>query len=178
MPTVIGHSAVPLLMTMIGGGRVVSLRLFGASVAASIFPDADAIGFFLGIPYAHAMGHRGFSHSIAFALIVGLLGIILASRLRVRRTAAFVVLFLATFSHGLLDAMTSGGLGIAFFSPFSTERYFLPCQFIQVSPLSIERFVSERGWEVLKSEFVYIWIPLLAVGSGGLVSRIIYRRTT
>jgi hypothetical protein len=35
-------------------------------------------------------------------------------------------LFLATAGHGLLDAMTNGGLGLAFFSPFDNHRYFLP----------------------------------------------------
>ena len=30
----------------------------------------------------------------------------------------FVVLFLSTISHGILDAMTSGGNGVGFFIPF------------------------------------------------------------
>jgi hypothetical protein len=42
-------------------------------------------------------------------------------RLRIR-----FFLFLATASHGILDAFTDGGRGIAFFAPFGTERYFFP----------------------------------------------------
>ena len=42
-----------------------------ALVAAA--PDLDVVGFWLGIPYAHPLGHRGLSHSIAFALLVGAL---------------------------------------------------------------------------------------------------------
>ena len=35
-------------------------------------------------------------------------------------------LFLSTASHGVLDALTDGGLGVAFFSPFDQTRYFFP----------------------------------------------------
>ena len=83
-----------------------------------MLPDADAIGFYFGIPYAHLMGHRGFSHSIFFAFMLGLLGIFWAPHLRVRRISAFLVLFLSALSHGLLDAMTSGGPGHRIFQPF------------------------------------------------------------
>ena len=175
MPTIISHPVIPLTAALIGGPRLVSARLLLAAAVASILPDADAIGFYLGIPYGHTMGHRGFSHSIVFALVIGLLGALLASRLHARRSSAFLVLFMSVLSHGLLDAMTSGGLGIAFFSPFSNERYFLPWRIIQVSPLSLERFISLRGWDVLKSEFAWIWIPSLAIGCFGLLCRLLYR---
>jgi inner membrane protein len=122
------------------------------------------------------MGHRGFSHSITFALIIGLSGALPASRLGVRRTTAFVILFLSVLSHGLLDAMTSGGLGVAFFSPFSNERFFLPWRVISVSPLSVERFITRRGLEVLKSEFIWIWLPSFAAGCLGWLCRLLFHR--
>ena len=68
-------------------------------------------------------------------------------------------LFLATASHGILDATTDGGLGIAFFSPFSNARYFLPWRPIAVSPIGVAAFFSERGLNVLRSEFKCIWLP-------------------
>ena len=68
-------------------------------------------------------------------------------------------LFLATASHGLLDAMTDGGLGVAFFSPFNNHRYFLPWRPIRVSPIGVSRFFSDRGLEVLSSELLWIWLP-------------------
>ena len=64
-------------------------------------------------------------------------------------------------SHGILDALTNGGLGIAFFAPFSNERYFLPIQPIQVSTLQVQHFFSEHGITVMKSELLYVWLPLL-----------------
>ena len=71
----------------------------------------------------------------------------------------FVFVFLATASHGVLDAMTNGGLGIAFFSPFNNDRYFLPWRPIRVSPISVTRFFSGGGYAVLQSELLWIWTP-------------------
>jgi inner membrane protein len=68
-------------------------------------------------------------------------------------------LFLATASHGFLDAMTDGGLGVAFFSPFDNHRYFFPWRPIRVSPIGIGRFFSPRGLDVLQSELLWIWLP-------------------
>ena len=68
-------------------------------------------------------------------------------------------LFLATASHGLLDAMTDGGLGVAFLSPLENSRYFLSWRPIHVSLIGISRFFSARGLYVLQSEIVYIWLP-------------------
>ena len=70
-----------------------------------------------------------------------------------------VFFFIATVSHGVLDAITNGGLGVAFFSPFDNNRYFFPWRPVQVSPVNVHSFFSEWGIRVLKSEFVYIWIP-------------------
>jgi len=67
--------------------------------------------------------------------------------------------FLATASHGLLDALTDGGLGVAFFAPFDNHRYFLPWRPIHVSPIGAGRFFTHRGLEVLQSELLWIWLP-------------------
>lgn len=71
----------------------------------------------------------------------------------------FGFVFLSIASHGLLDAMTTGGLGVAFLSPFSNERFFLPWRVILVSPIGVEPFLSSRGLEVLRSELLWIWAP-------------------
>jgi hypothetical protein len=42
--------------------------------------------------------------------------------------------------------MTDGGLGAAFFAPFDNKRYFLPWRPIQVSPISVHRFFTPRGF--------------------------------
>jgi inner membrane protein len=66
--------------------------------------------------------------------------------------------------------MTTGGLGVAFFSPFSNERYFLPWRPIRVSPLSAG-FFSARGLAVLASELKWVWLPLTGVWVAGRLRR-------
>lgn len=171
MPTIISHVAIPLLSRTVCSCKLVSGRLVLAAMIASILPDADAVGFRLGIPYGSMFGHRGFSHSIAFALLLGLLGMLCAKWLHSKRMTAFFILFFAALSHGLLDALTSGGYGVAFFSPFSNERYFFPWHPIQVSPLSPVRLLSLRGWKVLQSEFLWIWAPVIVVSLLGIMRK-------
>ena len=151
------------------GGRKVSGRLLTAGIIASILPDADAVGFLAGIPYSHPMGHRGFSHSIAVAFLLALCGLLLANWLRSGRITAFIIVFVSAMSHGLLDALTSGGLGVAFLSPFSNERFFFSWRSISVSPLSLERLMNSRGLMVLQSEFTWVWLPSISVGLLGFI---------
>jgi inner membrane protein len=73
----------------------------------------------------------------------------------------FCVFFACGLSHDILDAMTNGGLGVAFFSPLSEQRFFLPWRPIEVSPLSLKRFLTQRGIEVIKSEFIWVIVPSL-----------------
>jgi inner membrane protein len=82
--------------------------------------------------------------------------------------------FLAAASHGLLDAMTDGGLGVAFFSPFDNRRYFLPWRPILVSPIGFERFFTIRGLVVFESELLWIWLPVALLMAGVWILR---RRT-
>ncbi len=156
------------MATALGGGGRVSGRLLVAGMVASVLPDADAIGFHLGIPYGHMMGHRGFTHSITFAFCVALIALLAARWLRSGRIRAFIVVFVAAMSHALLDMLTNGGLGIALLSPFSNERFFFPWRPIAVSPLSLERFMGSRGWFVMRSEFTWVWLPCMGIGILGL----------
>ena len=151
-------------------------RFWVAGVFCSVVPDLDVLGFGLGIQYGDPLGHRGLTHSLAFA--AALAGIVTFTFFRKRipglgSKALFAYLFLATASHGLLDAMTDGGLGVAFFAPFSNTRYFLPWTPIRVSPIGVSRFFTDRAVEVLKSEVVWIWIPaaMLALVGWGMRQR-------
>ena len=71
MATILTHPAVPLAIGVVAGSRRIPRRLLEFGVLASILPDADVLAFQFGIPYASMFGHRGFSHSIFFALLVG-----------------------------------------------------------------------------------------------------------
>jgi inner membrane protein len=62
----------------------------------------------------------------------------------------------------VLDAMTNGGIGIAFWAPFDGTRYYLPWRPIVVSPLGVSRFLSPWGVAVMVSEVLWVWLPALA----------------
>jgi inner membrane protein len=143
-----------------------------AGVACSMLPDVDTAAFRFGIAYSDMLGHRGLTHSLAFAAVlsIAVVLVVFRSRSHSERVRIGLFLFIATASHGVLDAFTNGGLGIAFFAPFSDERFFFPVRPIQVSPIGAA-FFSARGWNVLKSELVWVWLPTLAIALAATAAR-------
>jgi inner membrane protein len=131
-----------------------------AGAILSVLPDLDVIGFRFGIRYGDLLGHRGLSHSLPTAvLFAGVISLALLKQHVISVSRLFVFLFVAMASHGVLDAMTNGGLGVAFFSPFSNARYFFPFNPIEVSPIGVDRFFSQRGIAVISSEVKWLWLP-------------------
>jgi inner membrane protein len=70
-------------------------------------------------------------------------------------------------SHGLLDTLTSGGLGAALWWPFDNARIFAPVTPVRVSPIGMG-FFSARGVETLISEAKWIWLPSIAIALAGM----------
>ncbi len=125
MATIISHPAVPLAVGIALGRGVIPARLLALGLLCSILPDLDVLAFKLGIPYEAMLGHRGFSHSILFAILAAVAFRIVSKVGRERPWTTVLFLTFATISHGLLDALTNGGLGVGFFAPFSGRRYFI-----------------------------------------------------
>jgi inner membrane protein len=123
----IGHVAVGLVAARIyDRDRVLRWPSAVTWSALALLPDVDVVGFALGVEYADPWGHRGATHSAAFAAALGL-AIGLCARWFARpvtRTACFAILVLV--SHPFLDTMTDGGLGCALWYPFDLTRYFAP----------------------------------------------------
>lgn len=168
MASLLTHPVVPLAIAMIAGRERVGTRLLVAGVIASMLPDADVIAFRFGIDYADAFGHRGATHSAAFALLIGGLAAIVAPRLHARRAVAFAFLAVACASHGLLDMLTNGGLGVALWWPLTDARYFFPSRVLEVSPIGLRRFLSPAGWSVIRSELQWVWFPAAVLAGAGL----------
>jgi inner membrane protein len=125
----------------------------------SMLPDADVIGLPLGIDYAAPWGHRGATHSLTFAVAVGM-AIGIASWWRGRHPVSTGLLASAVLaSHGLLDTLTDGGLGCALLWPFDLTRYFAPWRPIPVSPIGLG-YLSPYGLMVAMTELV-VFSPLL-----------------
>ncbi len=145
MPTIISHPFVALAFYPPFRKYQFGPSIYLTGAVCSIFPDLDVIGFQFGISYGDLLGHRGLSHSIAFALVLSLLvANVFIRKQKSSRFAVFLFLFLCTLSHGILDAFTDGGLGVAFFSPFSNTRYFFPWRPLKVSPIGIFSFYRAR----------------------------------
>jgi inner membrane protein len=162
MASVFSHAVAALGIGACFYRPVVPKRVWVIGAVCSVVPDLDVIGFRFGVRYGDFWGHRGFTHSLLFAALLATTAILLAFRQAIPGLSRFALwgyFFLATASHGFLDAMTDGGLGVAFFSPFDNTRYFLPSRPVRVSPIGVTRFFSHRGLEVVQSELLWIWLP-------------------
>lgn len=163
MTSIFTHPAVPLALALAAPRGAISSRLLCAGMLASILPDADVIGFHFGIAYGSEFGHRGFTHSLLFAAIVAFIAAACAKSLRASAWTAFLFVLLSYASHPLLDMLTHGGKGVALFWPFDTARVSSSFAPVQASPMSASRFFTYQGWQVFRSELVWIWFPLLAL---------------
>lgn len=167
MPSALSHPAVPLALALAVGPARVPPRLLALGVVAAILPDADALGLRLGIAYESGLGHRGASHSLLIAALLGLLAAGLAPGLRCGRRAAALFVAACAASHGLLDMATNGGHGVALGWPFSEQRLWWPERPIEASPLSLRRFFTTQGGAVILSELRWIWAPAALLGMAG-----------
>jgi inner membrane protein len=173
MPSIFTHAAVAV---SIGTCFYPSVPRQALAVGAvcSVIPDLDVVGFSFGVHYGDFLGHRGFTHSLLFAFLLAAAAALLFGDANAPGRSLFLLVayfFLATASHGLLDAMTDGGLGVAFFAPFSTARYFLPWTPVRAAPIGLLRFFSMRGLTVFLSELVWIWIPAGLLTTTALILR-------
>jgi membrane-bound metal-dependent hydrolase YbcI (DUF457 family) len=96
---------------------IVAPLMIGAALAIA----ADCDLFF--VWFMHMEGvHRSFSHSLPFAVVIGILIAVALGRAQLRLAIAYSLAFM---SHGLLDYATTAhkyGTGVELFWPFSTER--------------------------------------------------------
>lgn len=173
MASSLTHAVAATAISAVFYRRNVPKMVWISGIVCSMFPDIDVIGFRLGIPYGDFWGHRGFTHSLVFAALLAAVVMVAIPRAQSAMGNGLLLtyLFLATASHGLLDAMTNGGLGVAFFSPFNNRRYFLPWRPIRVSPIGVTRFFGARGLAILQSEMLWVWIPAILVIATVMVLR-------
>ncbi len=171
--SIITHALTSCSLGYVCYGKVRHRAFWLACTLLGILPDADVIGFRFGVKYEDILGHRGFFHSLLFCAIVGCIAMLCYRRYVERKKSPFVLWFFfacAMATHPLLDACTTGGLGVAFFSPFDTTRYFFAHQVIKVSPIGVGEFFSWHGVQILLSEFKWVWLPcMVAVGVAWVV---------
>ncbi|MFC7519753.1 metal-dependent hydrolase [Xanthomonas populi] len=165
MPNIITHAAVPMALWCASERGRLWPRLLGAGIVAARLQDADVLAFALHILSADVLGHRGANHSLVFAALIALLGRVAYRILCADGLQAAAFLFVCTASHHVLDALTSGGLGVALMWPWSEARWFAPWRPSRVSPFA-NGFFNARGLATLLSELRWVWLPLTVAVRG------------
>jgi membrane-bound metal-dependent hydrolase YbcI (DUF457 family) len=95
-------------------------RLIAFAACLAVLPDLDFLLVWL--LHFDREWHRGFTHSIAFALVCG--GLIAITAWGRRHTRQVAVCTLALMSHGLIDALTTiNGRGVQLLWPVSSARF-------------------------------------------------------
>src|SRR5262245_22565494 len=113
MATTYTHAVVGLGIAQLYSPRRMRWLYWILAALLAVFPDFDA---FSTAAYGAILGHRGFTHSLVFSLWLAMLAASLTYRwFQGSLWALSGVFFLALASHGLLDALTRGGMPIPFF---------------------------------------------------------------
>lgn len=154
MPSPVAHS-------LIGASLVAALlprrpRYWAWLAAGAVLANAADLDFLLVFALRSRAWHRGFTHSLAFALAVLLCFLFALGRRRAREAAA---LGLAYASHAVLDfATTKAGGGLELFWPFSADRLGLRWWGLSEIP---SRLPPAEILKWLSLEFVLFAPPLL-----------------
>ncbi|HYV05233.1 MAG TPA: metal-dependent hydrolase [Blastocatellia bacterium] len=165
MPSAFSHAVAAVALGRAYTRRTLPPRFWILSAACAIAPDIDVLSNRFGFDHTTMIGHRGFTHSLFFAVVLSGLVTLLAFRKPVTgagRLSLFSCFLAAAVSHSVLDAMVDGTLGVAFLAPFSSARFFLPWRPIVSSPIGWA-FFSQAGATTFMNEFVWVWVPSLVV---------------
>jgi len=141
-------------------------RFWIAAALCAALPDIDAVGRPFGNLDLESVfgGHRGITHSLAFAIM---LGAVVSSTLgrgapsRHSFVRLWIALALATASHGVLDMLSIIGDGVALWAPFSWTHYefrWQPLGEIGSGPRGPARLPALVGNEVL-----WVGLPALVI---------------
>jgi len=160
MATVYTHAIVGLGLARLSTKRTMPWQFWTVTGLLPIVPDLDV---FLTGSYGTALGHRGITHSLLFASVLG--GLTAAATFRRFHLAWWrlaLLFFIILSSHGLLDAMTKGGENVPFFWPFGGR-------FGNWGPLSVSDIAFDlqdpRYSRAIRRELLWVWLPMsLAVG--------------
>jgi inner membrane protein len=147
MPSSIGHALTAVAIGAPLAPATAGRRFWFAGILCTVLPDLDALGrpFRLG-DVEFLGGHRALTHSILFAVIVSVAvtwSAFRSSQWNGSRGRILVFLLLAMVSHGVLDAFTAYGGGVAFLYPFTRAHY-------------VAEWQPVRG---LVDEALWIWLP-------------------
>lgn len=146
----LAHAAIPLLTA-----RRFKLprRAAMAATLLACVADLDVLGYAFDQRNEDPLGHRGLTHSLLFALLLGS-----ATALLFRRKHLGLFL-LAALSHPLIDALTFGAQGVALLAPLTDARFLFPLHLVPVLPLGVPEAFGHLGVAVVLDELLWLIIP-------------------
>lgn len=163
------HFAPAVALAVALGPRAVGWRLILAGAVCGVVPDLDFLSVTLHLDrYSGTYGHRGFTHSLGFAWLLGLLGALWPVRGAHgwrQRVGRGVFLAVCTASHPLLDSLFDVGICSAWYWPLDGQRHcfdWRPVPMQGVALFGQERFLMELQW---------IGVPLLLLANAGMLLR-------
>lgn len=135
-----------------------------ALTALALLPDFDFLGPLLfDVDNDSAFGHRGATHSLAFAAFIGVVVGASSPLLGLPRVRAGVIAACVVASHALLDAFTDTGAaggGVALLWPFVDGRVTSPWRPLPIAPIGPE-LLTAHGIALLLAEtavFLPLWL--------------------
>jgi hypothetical protein len=156
MPLPIAHALLGATVVETGFpvDRKERARLYLIAAGVAVVPDFDL--FFSWILGLGNRWHGGVTHSIVFAVVLGLLG---ASLSGIRNRRAVIVFSFAALSHGILDTITRRSFGgSALLWPFSRHKFklgwfdyfaFYPASRLEPLPSLVRRALVISSYELL-----------------------------
>jgi inner membrane protein len=155
MTTLYTHAVVGLAIAALATRRRRAWPYWLLAGLLTVLPDLDTLSM---TSYSSIWGHRGFTHSLTFAMAVGLLATALTGwYLRMHFWHLAAVFCTVAASHSVLDMLTKGGNGVALWWPLSDDRVgsWGP---IPVADLAME-WPDPRRSRALRAELMYVWLP-------------------
>src|SRR5437762_5645735 len=108
MASIFSHAVTAVALGTVYPTPPSASRFWTLSIACSILPDIDVVGHAFGVPYRSVWGHRGITHSFAFAIVLALVVVSLAfpqvGRFSPSWWSLLVYFFAVTAAHPILDA--------------------------------------------------------------------------
>lgn len=139
-------------------------RVMVAAALCGCLPDLDVVTYALEIRANEPLGHRGLFHSLLAALVLAGVATFVVGRKLERRgpelRRVFLFLLFSAASHGLLDAVTQGEVGVALFAPFSAVRLASPWKLLPACPVGLAEYLGYFGFLTLANEVLYAVAPV------------------
>src|SRR5207245_9872690 len=93
MASAFTHAFAAVALGNMASGKARGWRFWVLAAGSAVIPDADIIGFAFGVQYEDFLGHRGFFHSLFFALIWALFVVFLEFRQALGRELGWLIGF-------------------------------------------------------------------------------------